>query len=103
MSALNRDPFHSDPSNWVCGFIYFSKKDPRIIVPKRLRAFGWTLNFAHPLAFPLLLLLVVIAAAPFEVLKRLHIASPTVIFFVKALLIAGLIWGSVRLSLPRRR
>jgi hypothetical protein len=39
----------SDPGNWR-GPFYFSKSDPRKIVPKRLRWTGWTFNFAHPSA-----------------------------------------------------
>ena len=27
--------------------VYFSKKDPRIIVPKRIKWMGWTVNLAH--------------------------------------------------------
>src|SRR5262245_25377365 len=37
----------SDADNWRGGIIYFCKDDPRIIVPKRPRWGGWTLNFAH--------------------------------------------------------
>ena len=29
------------------GEVYFSKKDPRIIVPKRIKWMGWTTNLAH--------------------------------------------------------
>jgi uncharacterized membrane protein len=39
-----------NPANWsdtVVG-IYFSKRDSRIWVPKRVPSFGWTLNLAHP-------------------------------------------------------
>ena len=40
----------TNPDNWsdrIIG-IYFSKRDSRIWVPKRIPAFGWTLNLAHP-------------------------------------------------------
>jgi uncharacterized membrane protein len=39
----------ANPANWsdsAIGF-YFSKKDSRILVPKRNPALGWTLNLAH--------------------------------------------------------
>ncbi len=39
-----------NPDNWsdrIIG-IYFSKRDTRIWVPKRIPAMGWTLNLAHP-------------------------------------------------------
>lgn len=38
-----------DPDNWsdpVFG-IYFSKRDTRSWVPKRVPSFGWTLNLGH--------------------------------------------------------
>ncbi|HTD99215.1 MAG TPA: DUF5808 domain-containing protein [Mucilaginibacter sp.] len=36
-----------NPANYKWGVFYFNKNDIRTIVPKRVRAFGWTLNFAH--------------------------------------------------------
>ena len=39
-----------NPENWsgsLAGF-YFSKKDTRTWVPKKVRAFGWTLNLGRP-------------------------------------------------------
>ena len=103
MSSLHRDPLHSDPRNWVCGLIYFCQDDPRVIVPKRLRGLGWTLNFARPSALPMLLLLVGVATLPFEALKYLHWHSPAAWFAMRAAVITGVIWLCVRLSLPRGR
>jgi uncharacterized membrane protein len=48
--------FVSDQDDWCkdenwggpkYGEVYFCKKDPRIIVPKRIRWMGWTVNLAH--------------------------------------------------------
>jgi uncharacterized membrane protein len=38
-----------DPRNWRGGWlgVYVAPRDPRVWVPKRRPAFGWTLNFAH--------------------------------------------------------
>lgn len=36
-----------DPRNWR-GLLYVAPRDPRVIVPKRNPAYGWTFNFAHP-------------------------------------------------------
>jgi uncharacterized membrane protein len=38
-----------DPRNWRGGWlgIYVASRDPRVLVPKRIPAMGWTLNFAH--------------------------------------------------------
>jgi uncharacterized membrane protein len=43
---MNRN---SDNYKW--GFFYFNPKDPRVIVPKAIRWMGWTLNFARPEAY----------------------------------------------------
>ena len=42
------EDLHADPANWKWGIFYFSPQDPRIIVPKRIRGLGWTINFARP-------------------------------------------------------
>ena len=52
MSLHQPDQFHSDPANWKLGIFYFCRADPRIIVPKRIRGLGWTLNLGRPLAVP---------------------------------------------------
>ncbi len=41
-----------NPANWSSRGpfgVYFSKRDPRIWVPKARPGLGWTLNLAHPL------------------------------------------------------
>lgn len=35
------------PANWS-SWVYFSKNDPRLRVPKRIPALGWTINLGHP-------------------------------------------------------
>ena len=52
-----------DPRNWKW-YVYFCKADPRVIVPKRLKWMGWTLNFARPSAIPATLLILVILVGP---------------------------------------
>jgi uncharacterized membrane protein len=39
-----------NPANWSDSIVgvYFSKRDSRIWVPKRVPGFGWTLNLARP-------------------------------------------------------
>jgi uncharacterized membrane protein len=46
--------WHQDPSNWILGVFYFNPKDKRLLVLKRLKFFGMTLNFAHPFSMVLL-------------------------------------------------
>ncbi len=53
-----------DERNWRRGFAYSCKEDPRVVVPKRNPWGGWTVNFAHPLAIPVILAAVVIAVGP---------------------------------------
>src|ERR1035437_1536630 len=36
----------NDPANWTL-FGYRCPSDPRVIVPKRMRVMGWTINWAH--------------------------------------------------------
>jgi uncharacterized membrane protein len=37
----------TNPKNWVLGIFYFNKLDKRIFPPKRVKSFGWTINFAN--------------------------------------------------------
>jgi uncharacterized membrane protein len=59
---VNEREWHT-PGNWHGGWlgIYSSEQDTRLLVPKRRRMLGWTLNFAHPGARFLLGLLLVAA------------------------------------------
>jgi uncharacterized membrane protein len=54
-SVVNRD----DDRYWKGGLIYVNRGDPAVVVPRRFGV-GWTFNFAHPLSW--LLLAVVIGA-----------------------------------------
>ncbi len=58
-SKETMEKWHNDPSNWKWGFIYFNKKDKRVLVPKRQMLLGWTVNLASP--YSLLVLLATIA------------------------------------------
>ena len=49
------DEFWADPANWRWGLLYLCPQDPRVVVPKRPRWAGYTLNFAHRSAIPVLL------------------------------------------------
>ena len=52
-----------DPKNRKWG-LYYCKADPRVIVPKRHKWMGWTINFAHPGGIPVTLLAVGIVVVP---------------------------------------
>ena len=53
-----------DPANWRAGSIYSCQDDPRVVVPKKQRWRGWTINFAHPQAIPTLIIIILIAVLP---------------------------------------
>jgi uncharacterized membrane protein len=44
---FENDRMIDDPTNYKWGMFYFNPKDSRIVVPKRSRMMGWTLNFAN--------------------------------------------------------
>ncbi|PWS33710.1 DUF5808 domain-containing protein [Pedobacter paludis] len=48
---MEKDFQQENSENWKWGFFYYNVKDPRIFVPKRLKLFGWTLNFAKPVSY----------------------------------------------------
>src|SRR6266566_6905874 len=67
VTAEQLENFWRDPANWKWG-IYRCAADPRVIVPKRIKSMGWTINFAHRCAWPALLLIMLLAAGPLSVL-----------------------------------
>jgi hypothetical protein len=63
------DQLWKDSSNWTGGLFYHSKEDPRVIVPKRQKWRGWTMNFARVSAIPVLILMILFLVAPLYYLK----------------------------------
>ncbi len=63
MTREEIDACWRDPHNWKWG-IYYCKADPRVIVLKRLKWMGWTVNFARPSAIPVVLLLLAMVTVP---------------------------------------
>lgn len=57
---MEQDFRHDDPQNWKWGVFYVNDKDNRLIVPKRMKSFGWTLNFAHPKVWIGIVMIIVI-------------------------------------------
>lgn len=43
--------------NWI-GILYFNREDSRVIVPKRVPGLGWTLNFANPYTYIIIIAIV---------------------------------------------
>ncbi|MGH8170738.1 MAG: DUF5808 domain-containing protein, partial [Steroidobacteraceae bacterium] len=50
----------TDDRHWLLGILYFNRADPAFLVEKRFGV-GYSFNFAHPLAWTLLAVVVVIA------------------------------------------
>ncbi len=48
------DPEVDNPDNYRFTIFYFNANDKRVIVPKRNRYFGWTLNFGSVYAYLIL-------------------------------------------------
>jgi len=57
-----------DPHNRKWGF-YYCKADPRVIVPRRFKWMGWTINAARPSAIPVLLFMIALIVVPMEVVR----------------------------------
>ncbi len=58
------DALWHDPKNWRLGVIYVCRKDPRIVVSKRLKWTGWTFNFAHKGSYCLLFAVILLTIGP---------------------------------------
>lgn len=64
MDPEKLEQYWRDPAHWTRGLYYRCREDPRVIVPKQKKWSGWTLNFAQPLAFPVLILMMVFVGLP---------------------------------------
>jgi uncharacterized membrane protein len=62
------EAYRKDPQNRKWG-LYYCKADPRMIVPKRLKWMGWTINFAHPSAVPVAFLMLGIVVVPIHFVR----------------------------------
>jgi uncharacterized membrane protein len=60
-----------DSNNYKYGVFYYNESDARIIVPKRVKYLGWTLNFARPVSYLIIagILAIVIGAMIFAPAK----------------------------------
>ncbi|KQO30025.1 hypothetical protein ASF10_05840 [Flavobacterium sp. Leaf82] len=64
---FNNDPneetknkWSNDPNNLILGFFYYNPKDTRLFPRKRIKALGWTINFANPNSVFLILIVIAI-------------------------------------------
>jgi uncharacterized membrane protein len=82
--------FHSDPANWKLGIFYFCPGDRRIIVPKRIKGLGWTVNLARPMAVPFFLSLIGLIWGVLALARRMGVAGESYLV-IKLILAAGII------------
>jgi uncharacterized membrane protein len=95
-----------DSKNWkswkgVAKF-YYSTEDSRAIVPKPRRWMGWTINFAHQLAYRILALAFLIAVLPVAIIISLGALSLLAILGAISLSISILILLALYFSKPSR-
>jgi len=101
MDVQNKDPSIGSGC-WHAFFFYFNREDPRIIIPKRIRSMGWTVNFARPMAIPLTLIIIAIVLAPFKALEYYEIKSGGAYILTFIAVFIGLIAFCSRMSDPSR-
>jgi uncharacterized membrane protein len=58
---VQKDPI-DDPQNYKFGVFYFNRTDTRVVVPKRSRILGYSLNFANWKSYVFMLLLILAAS-----------------------------------------
>ena len=89
-----------DPHNRKWGF-YYCKADPRVIVPRRFKWMGWTVNAARLSAIPVLWLMIALIVVPVEVV-RANGGGAVVSYFTAAASIAVVCLLSTYLSSSAR-
>jgi hypothetical protein len=62
------------------------------MVPKRIRWTGWTLNFAHPRAYLLLIAIIAVATVPTLLTVQLGGTAALPFFGAMSFSIAGVFW-----------
>lgn len=55
-----QDPV-DDKAHYIWNTFYFNRQDRRVLVPKRVRWFGFTVNFAQPSTYLVLLMIIWLA------------------------------------------
>jgi len=70
MTSDELEKLWTDEENWRFGLIYHAPEDPRVVVPKRIRWTGYTMNFAHKAAGVVLVTVIVLVLLPFLLILR---------------------------------
>jgi uncharacterized membrane protein len=51
---------NTNPEHYKWGMFYFNPKDSRVFVPKIDQLRGWTVNFAHPFSYLVIMGIIVV-------------------------------------------
>lgn len=94
MTRKELDDLWANPNNW--GLVYWCAKDPRVIVSRRRPWMGWTINFAHPLAWAVFMAMMAIVVGPTLLVFGLGLASVPVFLVTLAISIGAVVWLSHR-------
>lgn len=95
------DALYNDPANWHWYIFYFCRRDPRIIVPKRISGLGWTINLANPMALPFITGLCATIWALVSLARLAGLKGQAFTAF-NVLLVAGIVWLSHTMSRVRK-
>lgn len=60
------EPWQDDKTKWKFGIFYYNREDKRVMLPKKIKQLGWTLNFAHWQSWFFLLLIFLIPVAIYK-------------------------------------
>lgn len=58
-SEEQKNRWYNDADNWVWGMFYYNREDKRLWVPRKIKEFGWTTNFANPNATHVMIALII--------------------------------------------
>ena len=100
MTRKELDELWASPNNW--SLVYRCVKDPRTIVPRRRPWMGWTINFGHPFAWAVLMVMVAIAVGPGLLLLGLGFVSAP-LFLLTLILSIGTVMGLSHWEASRSR
>lgn len=60
-NEFESDRMINEPTNYRGGIFYFNPNDKRIVLPKRNKMMGWTLNFANIYSYLIILGIIAVA------------------------------------------
>ena len=97
------DALAKDRSNWYWGIFYVCRRDPRIVLPKRIAGLGWTVNFANPWTLPFVAALVFGVILVLRGSEHVGLSSPNERKAVYIAILIGVVWICHRMSQSRPR